>query len=175
MRAYLAERALKKPDYKLAAKYYQALIALQPENVIFLNNLAWVSSEIGDTRALSYAEKAATIAPSSPAVLDTLGMLQVKKGDVNPALENLRKAVALAPTQADIRLHFAKALIQSGNKEAARKELDTLAQAGPSSDKAAAPAKDATAKPAPSAAVNVPKLTCTGACAAEVAALQKTL
>jgi cellulose synthase operon protein C len=174
-RAYLGERALKKPDYKAAAKHYQALIALQPENIIFLNNLAWVSGEMGDARALSYAEKASTIAPSSPAVLDTLGMLQLKKGDVNPGLENLRKAATLAPTQADIRLHFAKALIQSGNKEAARKELDALAQAGTPPDNAVGAARDGAGKAPQPGAINAPKLTCTGACAAEVAALLKAL
>ena len=174
MRAYLGERALKKADYKTAAKYYQALVGLQPENIVFLNNLAWLSGEIGDPRALAYAEKAAQIAPSNASVLDTLGTLQVKKGDVKPGVENLRQAATLAPNHADIRLHYAKALIQSGDKEGARKELDALAQAGaaPAGD---ASAKDAAAKAAPQVPVARPKLTCIDACAAEVASLLKSL
>ena len=95
----------------------------------YLNNLAWVTGELDDPKALSYAEKASALAPANPAVLDTLGMLLVKKGDVTQGLEKLQKAAQLAPNQSDIRLHLAKALIKAGDKVAARKELEALAQA----------------------------------------------
>src|SRR5438552_6955509 len=55
---YLGERALRKQDYKSAARHYQAIVTQQPENAVFLNNLAWVSSELGDPKAMSYADKA---------------------------------------------------------------------------------------------------------------------
>jgi cellulose synthase operon protein C len=178
VRNYLAERALKKGDYKTAAKQYQTVVAAQPDNAMLLNNLAWVSGELNDPKAVSYAEKAYTLAPANPSILDTLGTLLVKQGDVTQGLEKLRKAAELAPSQGDIRLHLAKALIKAGDKVSARKELDALAQAS-----SQAPAKpvtegrttDAEQKSAEPSIARMPALTCSANCAAEVAALLKTL
>lgn len=178
LRTYIGERALRKQDYKAAARHYQALVALQPDNVMFLNNLAWLAGELGDPKALSHAEKAAALAPANPSVLDTLGMLLVKKGDVTQGLEKLQQAAQLAPNQSEIRLHLAKALIKAGDKEAARKELDALAQASSASaGKAGADdkGKSAAQKSAAASAGKTPPLTCGPDCAAEVAALLKTL
>jgi putative PEP-CTERM system TPR-repeat lipoprotein len=178
LHAYLGERTLRKQDYKSATRHYQALVALQPDNAMFLNNLAWVASELGDAKALSYAEKAAALAPANPAILDTLGMLLVKKGDVTQGVEKLQKAAQIAPNVASFRLHLAKALIKAGDKQAARKELDTLAQASNATpDKAGAMDKGKTAdqKSAPQPAGKVPSLTCSPECASEVATLLKTL
>jgi putative PEP-CTERM system TPR-repeat lipoprotein len=178
-RNYLAEGAMRKQDYKTAARHYQAIVALQPDNPVFLNNLAWVSGELGDPKALSYAEKAFALAPESPSMLDTLGVLLVKKGDLTQGLEKLQKAAQLAPNQADIRLHLAKALIKAGDKTAARKELEALAQAGaqaaakPAADGKAAGAEQKVAQS--SMARTPPPLACGTACATEVAALLKTL
>ena len=105
-------------------------------------------------------------------------MLLVKKGDVTQGVEMLRLAAQRAPNQADIRLHFAKALIKAGDKEAARKELDALAQAsGTTPDKAATSdkAKSVDPRSTPQPGNKVPSLTCAPECAAEVAALLKTL
>ena len=99
LRNYLAQRALRKQDYKSAARQYQALVAQQPENAMFLNNLAWVSGELNDPKAMSYAEKASALAPGNPAVLDTLGTLLIKKGDVTQGLAKLQQAAQLAPNQ----------------------------------------------------------------------------
>ena len=175
---YLAELALRKQDYKAAARQYQDLVARQPDNVMFLNNLAWAAGQLGDPKALSYAEKAATLAPANPSVLDTLGMLLVKQGNVTQGLEKLQKAAQLAPNQSDIRLHLAEVLIKAGDKAAARKELETLAQA--SSQAAGKSAPDdkgggAEQKSASPALGRMPRLTCNPGCAAEVAALLKTL
>ena len=178
LRNYLGERALRKQDYKSAARYFQTLVAQQPDNVRFLNNLAWVAGEVGDPKALSYAEKASALAPGNPAILDTLGTLLVKKGDVTQGVEKLQQAAQLAPNQSAIRLHLAKALIKAGDKASARKELDALTEASsqsagktPADDKGASPAP----KSAPAPAGKPPPLTCGPDCAAEVAALLKTL
>jgi predicted Zn-dependent protease len=178
LRNYLGERALRKQDYKSAARYYQALIAQQPDNAMYLNNLAWVSGELNDPKALSYAEKASALAPANPSVLDTLGMLLIKKGDVKQGLENLQRAAQLGPNLSEIRLHLAKALIKAGDTAAARKELDALTEASSkSAGKAAADDKDKSVaqKSAPAPAGKTPPLTCGPDCAAEVAALLKTL
>ena len=173
VRTYLGERAVRDRDYKTAAKHYQAMVNLQPENALYLNNLAWVAGELGDPKALSYAEKAAGLAPDNAAVLDTLGTLLIKKGDLAQGVERIRRAAQLAPAKGDIRMHLAKALIQAGDKESARKELSALVQAGTPSSGDAANNKGST-KPSSSAA-SPPPLVCNPACASEAAGLLKTL
>jgi putative PEP-CTERM system TPR-repeat lipoprotein len=178
LRAYLGDRALRTQDYKSAVRHFQAMLVQQPDNPVALNNLAWAAGELNDPKALSYAEKAASLAPESPAILDTLGMLLVKRGDVAQGVEKLRKAAQLAPNQSDIRLHFAKALIKAGNKEAARMELEALAQASsqpPGATSTAGTGQTADPKSARPAAGTKPTLTCSPECATETAALLKTL
>ena len=177
---YLGERALGKHDYKAAARYYQALVAQQPDNVMYLNNLAWAAGELGDPKAVSYAEKAVALSPANANVLDTLGTILVKKGDVTQGLEKLQKASQLAPNQGDIRLHLAKAQIKAGDKVAARKELEALAQAsGQAEGKSPTAAKGAVADPKPAQAsankAAATSLTCSPDCVAEAAELLKAL
>ena len=97
---------------------------------MLLNNLAWTAGQIKDPRAIEYAEKAYKLAPNQPAVLDTLGVLLVEKGDKARGIELLQKASKLAPTSPSIRLNLAKALISTGQKDAAKKELEELAKLG---------------------------------------------
>jgi len=125
-RTYLAERALRAGDLKAAVAQYQLLVAEQPDNPIALNNLAWAAGQIGDPKALSYAERALKLAPDNPLILDTTGALLTAKGDAAKGLEYLTRAVALAPDRHDIRLNYAKALLKAGRTEEARKELMQL-------------------------------------------------
>jgi tetratricopeptide (TPR) repeat protein len=70
-----------KKDYAGAARLYKVLIELEPGDALALNNLAWVSGELKDPKALEYAERADKLAPGNPQILDTLGILLVEKGD----------------------------------------------------------------------------------------------
>ena len=74
-RGYLAERALRTRDYKGAVTHYEAVVEQQPDNAIALNNLAWALGQLGDARAIGYAERALKVAPDSASVLDTAGTL----------------------------------------------------------------------------------------------------
>jgi putative PEP-CTERM system TPR-repeat lipoprotein len=130
MRSFLGERALRKKDYKEAMKYFKEVVDLQPENAIFLNNLAWTAHALGDPAALGYAEKAYSLAPGTPAVLDTYGWILLKKGDTKRAIELLSDAAGRAPKAAEIRLHLAQAYIADGNKAGAKKELEGIMQLG---------------------------------------------
>lgn len=126
MRLYLAERELTARNYKAAAAQYQSLLSLQPNNLVVLNNLAWVLGELGDAKAVDYAERAVALAPNSAMALDTLGMLLANKGETDKALTHLEQARKLAPERYDIRLNFARTLAKAGRKDAARKELEDL-------------------------------------------------
>ena len=60
--------------------------------------------------------------------MDTLGWILVQRGELERGLEMLGHATELAPEAHNIRLHFAKSLIQAGRKGAARKELEQLSK-----------------------------------------------
>ena len=129
-RMYLAQSASADKDYRNATVHYRKLLDFDPNNVVVLNNLAWVEGQLKDSKAIEHAEKANTLAPNQPAVMDTLGVLLVEKGDTARGIELLQKAAAMAPQASAIRLNLAKALIKTGQKDAARKELDELAKLG---------------------------------------------
>jgi putative PEP-CTERM system TPR-repeat lipoprotein len=129
-RLYLAEGATARKDFAAAAKLYRGLLEAQPDNAALLNNLAWVAGQSKDPKAIEYAEKANKLAPKQPAVMDTLGVLLVDKGDQARGLALLKEAVELAPEIAPIRLNYAKALIKAGQKNEARSELEQLAKLG---------------------------------------------
>ena len=117
-------------SFSQAATYYQSALALQPNNALILNNLAWAAGQMKSPKALEYAEKANELAPNQPAIMDTLAVLIADKGDTAKAIELLKKAVSLAPQAASIQLNLAKTLIKAGKKEDARKELEALAKLG---------------------------------------------
>jgi putative PEP-CTERM system TPR-repeat lipoprotein len=129
-RLYLGQAALAKQDYATAAREFRAVVDLQPNNTTALNNLAWASAQIKDPKAIEYAEKANRLAPNQPAIMDTLGMLLVEKGDTERGLQLLRDAIKVSPSTPALRLNLAKALIKVDQKDAARKELEELAKLG---------------------------------------------
>jgi putative PEP-CTERM system TPR-repeat lipoprotein len=124
---YLADRALLAKDYKAAASGYERIVAEQPGNAVALNNLAWTLYELKDPSALGVAEKAVRFAPRNVVIADTYGWLLVESGDTKRGIEILGRASKAAPNAHEIRLHYAKALIKSGDKAGARKELEAIA------------------------------------------------
>jgi putative PEP-CTERM system TPR-repeat lipoprotein len=126
----LAEVAGARKDYAGAARYYREILERQSQNPMVLNNLAWVTGQLHDPKALEYAEKANQLAPNRAPIMDTLGTLLVEKGDTARGVDLLRKAVELEPGRSEIRLNFARALVRAGQTAEAKKELDTLAALG---------------------------------------------
>jgi len=129
VRLLLADRMMRARDFKTATVQYQAVLSVDPNNVVALNNVAWIGGETGDPKAVTYAERAAKLAPQSASVLDTLGTLLIKQGDAPRGLEYLAKARDLAPARFDLRLSYARALAVAGQKDAARKELRAIVEA----------------------------------------------
>jgi len=109
-------------------KRYKLALQREPDNAAVLNNLAWVSNELKQPMARQYAERANELLPGNPAVMDTLGVILTNAGEHERGLQLLSRADELAPQAYSIRLNFAKALAQAGQKGAARKELETLAK-----------------------------------------------
>ena len=102
---------------------------MQAENFVVMNNLAWVLGEMGDPKAIEYAEKAYALAPNVANVTNTYGWLLVQKGETARGIELLRRASELAPNDATKRLRLAQALVKAGDKTGAQKELAELSKA----------------------------------------------
>jgi len=128
--AALAEFAMASNDFDKAVRLYRKVIALQPNSVLAMNNLAWMLNRSGDPEALPLADKAVALAPEAPAILDTAAGIYSKSGKHDKAVELQRKALQLAPNLHVHRLHLAEIYIAAGKKEEARKELDQLAGLG---------------------------------------------
>ena len=123
---FLGELLLARKDYKGASEQFEVLLAQTPNDPAVLNNLAWSYQQQKDARALPIAERALKAAPESSAVLDTVGWLLVEQGNTARALPLLQKAVSLQPEARELRYHLAVALAKSGDKKAARQELDKV-------------------------------------------------
>ena len=117
-------------DYAGSLAQYRSALAIEPNNALVLNNAAWVAQQVKDPKALEYAEQANKLVPDNPAIMDTLGGILVEKGDTARGLELIKKAVDGAPKAAGIRLNYARALAKAGQKDAAKKELQTLQALG---------------------------------------------
>lgn len=125
-RFVLADSYNKRNEPKRSVALYETLLSEAPKDVLVLNNLAWLLRAENPARALELANKANAIAPRSPAVLDTLGMLLLDQDKMDAALAALRKANELLPGNPGLKLHLAMALVRSGGGEEARKLLRGL-------------------------------------------------
>jgi len=81
---------------------YRKALELAPDTPIAANNLAWliVDSHGNLDEALQLATLATTKNPNVADYFDTLGWIYLQKGHVLPAVQQLKKAVALAETAA---------------------------------------------------------------------------
>jgi putative PEP-CTERM system TPR-repeat lipoprotein len=108
-----------------AIQGYEAVLKIDENNVVALNNLSWIYQQAGNPKALDLAQKAYNLASDSPAVADTFGWILVLNDKVEQGLVLLQKAIKAAPDAPDIRYHMAAALAKSGQKNLAIRELET--------------------------------------------------
>ncbi len=115
---------------------YKKIIALEPNNFVALNNLAYILvTNNGDIDlALTYVQKAKQYAPNHPDIDDTLGLIYIKKNQNDNAIRIFRELLAKKPGNVIWRIHMADALFNKGDKLQARKELEEAARNGPSAD-----------------------------------------
>jgi tetratricopeptide (TPR) repeat protein len=120
-----------------AISSYREALKFNQRTLIAANNLAWLIAENDKgslDEALQLAQTAVEKAPNEPGFIDTLGWVFHKKGLVNPAIEQLKRAVALDEAQSErqskrpnalYRLHLGLALAASGDKNNARREVES--------------------------------------------------
>jgi Flp pilus assembly protein TadD len=113
---------------------YTKVLALEPENPLALNNLAYLNADSGKNldQAMTFAQRAKQKAPDNPDVSDTLGYVYYQKNLNSEALRIFRQNVQDHPQNSMFHFHLAMALLKQGDKEGARQEANkALANAVP--------------------------------------------
>ncbi|TVR84603.1 MAG: PEP-CTERM system TPR-repeat protein PrsT [Rhodospirillales bacterium] len=100
------------------------IVRIEPGVWVAQNNLAWFLYEDGAiSEARRHALRAHDVAPDHPGVADTLGMIELARGETARAVTLLRQAASGVPDNATIQYHFAQALAAAGQTEEARDVL----------------------------------------------------
>jgi putative PEP-CTERM system TPR-repeat lipoprotein len=111
-----------------AAKYLELLLKQKPHDAVALNNLAWVYQQKGqDAKAQSLARQAYVLSPS-PQTADTLGWILTTSGNAQGGLALLRQASGEGGSDPRILYHYGVALKDTGNKDEAKKQLETVVE-----------------------------------------------
>lgn len=128
--AYITLGAIyeRKEDYKEAIAVYEQAVSAIPNLWQAANNLAFLLSEYSTDRAdhekaLEYAKKALRQRPNIPAIMDTVGWVHYKLGDIQKARGFIEEALELAPDAVELNYHLGVILYDSGNTDGARAKL----------------------------------------------------
>ncbi len=119
--------ALEKPKEDIASQYEQ-ILALQPEHLIALNNLAWLLQSTNPPKAVEYARKANELKPASAPLLDTLAVALLANGELEKARDAVKQALLLSSGNPSIRFHAAQIDHAQGDDIAAFDRLNELLQ-----------------------------------------------
>ena len=117
-----------------ARKIYEEVLKLQPDNPVALNNLAYAIADDGVDldQALTYAQRAQQKRPDDLDVMDTLGLIYIRKNLTDDGIRLLKDIVSRNPDRSTSHLHLALGYYQQGNRAAARKELEAASHDKPS-------------------------------------------
>lgn len=127
---YLGDQALARKELPAAEAHYKAVLALQPDNALAMNNLAWLMAQQGRPGAVEMATKANSLLPGRAPLLDTLATALAAEGQVAKAIETQKQALQLAPKDTGMQLGLAKLHLKAGDKAAARGLLQELSKLG---------------------------------------------
>ena len=113
-------------DYRGSAEAFASALELEPNDLEFNNNLAYLRTTFLDDAegALEPAERAARLNPQSPTILDTLGWVYFQTGRKMEAQQSLQQARQYATTPAEfvpIEVHLAFVYLDRGDLPQARR------------------------------------------------------
>ncbi len=114
---------------KEAAALYEKALTIQPDDVITMNNLAWIMCEEQGKykEALGLIERALQVAPGYLDVIDTRGVVYYRLGELDKAIEDFKTCIKLygadEPGKSGSHFHLARALAAAGQKKEAREHL----------------------------------------------------
>lgn len=127
---YRGDAATRANELAAAEAHYRRVLALQPNNALALNNVAWMMHKQSKPGALALAEKANQLMPNRAPILDTLAAIQAANGKVADAIKTQQTAIAAAPDDMGLKLGLARYRLQAGQKSEAREQLEALARLG---------------------------------------------
>lgn len=98
---------------QLFSRYQTAMkshLETWPDDAMTANNLAWMycQCDLHLDQALSLAQQAVRLAPSSAVYLDTLAETQFRLGQINQAIQSMRGCVRLSPREPHYRDNLAR-------------------------------------------------------------------
>jgi Flp pilus assembly protein TadD len=119
-----------------ARAVYEALVRMDPNNAVALNNLAYLMVETGldSDVALSYAQRAKQLLPNMSEVSDTLGWIYLKKAQYDYAVNAFLELVVKEPGHSTYHYHLAMAYKQKGDKGKAIEQLHDALKDNPTSE-----------------------------------------
>jgi len=113
-----------------AIEIFEKVLTIQPDNVVVLNNLAWLYLLVNNPKALELAESAYRASPNNSRVQDTYGWILVQQGQVDKGRQVLDRVRKELPEVPEVQYHYAVALLRSGEKNEAWKILGRLLEEG---------------------------------------------
>jgi len=130
-RSLIAEKT---GDMKTAEADLRVLLEVEPENAHALNALGYMLSNHTQRyqEALDYIERALKLLPNEPAVIDSIGWINFRLGNLPLAEQHLRRAYELNK-DAEIASHLAEVLWAQGKKEETRALLKEAIKLDPES------------------------------------------
>ncbi|MDR6713575.1 tetratricopeptide (TPR) repeat protein [Pseudomonas hunanensis] len=130
-RAMLAE---KRNDLGQMEKDLRAIIAKEPDNAMAINALGYTLADRTSryAEAKSLIDKAHQLTPDDPAVLDSLGWVNYRLGNLDEAERLLRQALERFPDH-EVAAHLGEVLWANGKRREARQVWAKAFQAQPDS------------------------------------------
>jgi tetratricopeptide (TPR) repeat protein len=122
-----------------ARQLYEQLLKTQPNNILVLNNLAYLMAESGTELdvALTLAQRAKQAMPEGVDVADTLGWIYIKKNLSDNAIDIYRDLTRRQPQRSTFHYHLGMALFQKGDRAQAKQALLTALRNKPAKDEEA--------------------------------------
>lgn len=122
-----------------AARLLEQFIALEPDNPNGYNALGylWLVREMHMDKAATYIEKAMELSEGKdPYIVDSLGWLRYRQGNLQEAETLLRRAQNDNPSDVEIALHLAEVLFERGQVAEANGFIRSVLEGEPKNKKA---------------------------------------
>jgi len=123
-------------DFESMERDLMRLLEEDPDHVDALNALGYTLADRNERLDEAYAHvaRALKLRPDSPAILDSMGWVLYRQGDLELAAQYLRRALALAQDD-EIAAHLGEVLWVSGNRADAKAVWREGLSHAPDSDK----------------------------------------
>lgn len=113
-----------------AAVLYERLLAIEPDHLIAINNLAWIMCEDQGkyAEALELAQRGLKIAPDYFDLVDTRGVIYYRLGKFDKAAQDFTRCIdhgpSTTPAGVATRFYLARTLVELGENRRAIEQLD---------------------------------------------------